>query len=71
MIANYPCMVSVYLDKEYKYDSIEEVAKSKQKDIVHHLFEDYRDADDYCKLLKDINSEFLGKFLFKTKYIKD
>lgn len=63
------CVVSVYLDKEYKYVSFEDIAKCKEAKIVHHEFDDMVLADDYCKTLQELNNEFLGKFFYNVKYI--
>lgn len=67
--SDFTCVVSVYLDKEYKYDSFEDIAKYKECKIVHHEFDDMVSADEYCKTLQELNNEFLGRFFYQVKYI--
>lgn len=67
--SDFTCIVSVYLDKEYKYDNFDDVAKCQLHKIVHHEFDDMVLADEYCKTLQELNNEFLGKFFYKVQYI--
>lgn len=67
--SDFICIVSVYLDKEYMYDSFDDVAQCKRHKIVHHEFDDMLLADEYCKTLQELNNEFLGKFFYNVKYI--
>lgn len=66
--SKFTCIVSVYLDKEYKYDHIDEVPSEVEK-IVCHEFEDFSFADEYCKLLLEMNQDYLGRFLYKIRYL--
>lgn len=66
--SEFTCIVSVFLDKEYKYHHFDEVPK-KSKDITHHEFEDFSFADEYCKLLLEMNQDYLGRFLYSIKYL--
>jgi len=67
--SDYTCIVSVYLDKEYMYDTFDEIAKRNKYKIVRHEFDDFVLADEYCKTLQDMNQEFLGRFLYSVQYI--
>ena len=67
--SDFTCIVSVYLDKEYLYDSFDNVAICNLHKIVHHEFDDMVLADEYCKTLQELNNEFLGKFLYNVQYI--
>ena len=68
--SDFTCIVSVYLDKEYKYVSFEDISKRSKKNVVHHEFDDMVLADEYCKTLNEMNNEFLGKFFYKVTYQK-
>jgi hypothetical protein len=61
-------VVSVFLDKEYKYDKFEDIPKSCEG-FTHHEFDDYVLADEYCRLLLEMNKEFIGRFLYSVKYM--
>ena len=65
---SFTCVVSVFLDKEYKYDKFEDIPKGSDG-FNHHEFEDYVLADEYCRLLLEMNKEFIGRFLYKVKYL--
>ena len=65
----FTCVVSVYLDKEYKFDSFDKIPEEDSCKMSHHEFEDYVLADEYCRLLLDMNQEFIGKFIYKVKYL--
>lgn len=67
--SDFTCIVSVYLDKEYRYDTFDEIAKRNKYKIVNHEFDDMVLADEYCKTLQGMNQEFLGRFLYKVEYI--
>ena len=67
--SDFTCIVSVYLDKEYKYENFDDIAKYQLHKIVHHEFDDMLLADEYCKTLQELNNEFLGKFFYNVKYI--
>jgi hypothetical protein len=64
----FTCIVSVFLDKEYKYDRFEEIPECSNG-FKHHEFEDYVLADEYCRLLLEMNKEFIGRFLYKVEYL--
>ena len=64
----FTCVVSVFLDKEYKYDKFEDISQCSDG-FNHHEFEDYVLADEYCRLLLEMNKEFIGRFLYKVKYL--
>ena len=66
---SFTCVVSVFLDKEYKYDKFEEIPPQLADRVNHHEFEDYVLADEYCRLLLDMNKEFIGRFIYKVKYL--
>ena len=66
--SNFTCVVSVYLDKEYKYDRFEDIPKNSEG-FTHHEFEDFGYADEYCKILFEMNNEFMGRFLYNVKYL--
>lgn len=56
-------LVSVYLDKEYKYDSFDDVPNDAE--VVVHEFPEYFLSLEYSKVLELMNEDFLGKFLYK------
>lgn len=66
---SFTCVVSVFLDKEYKYDRFEEIPPQCSDAVRNHEFEDYVLADEYCRLLLEMNKEFIGRFIYKVKYI--
>jgi len=57
-------LVSVYLDKTYKYNSFDEVPNDEE--VVVHEFPEYFLSLEYIRILEDVNNEFLGRFLFKS-----
>lgn len=66
---DFTSVVSVFLDKEYKYDKFEEIPLELSDNLTHHEFNDYVLADEYCRLLLDMNKEFIGRFIYKVKYL--
>lgn len=62
-------VVSVFLDKEYKYDKFEDIPFELSDKITYHEFDDYVLADEYCRLLLDMNKEFIGRFIYNVQYI--
>lgn len=56
-------LVSVYLDKEYKYDSFDDVPNDAE--VIVHEFPEYFLSLEYSKVLEEMNKEFIGRFLFK------
>ena len=66
---DFTCVVSVFLDKEYKYDKFEEIPCELSDKVRHHEFDDYVLADEYCRLLLEMNKEFIGRFIYKVQYI--
>ena len=65
---DFTCVVSVYLDKEYKYDRFEDIPTDSEG-FTHHEFEDFGYADEYCKILLEMNKDFIGRFLYNVRYI--
>jgi len=65
----FTCVVSVYLDKDYRYDSFDKIPEEDSSKISHHEFEDFVLADEYCKVLREMNQEFMGRFIFNVKYL--
>jgi len=57
-------LVSVYLDKDYKYDSFDELPSNAE--VVVHEFPEYFLSLEYSKVLEEMNKEFIGRFLFKS-----
>jgi hypothetical protein len=66
---SFTCVVSVFLDKEYKYDKYEDIPFELSDKVMHHEFDDYVLADEYCRLLLEMNKEFIGRFIYNFKYI--
>jgi hypothetical protein len=64
----FTCVVSVFLDKEYRYDKLEQIPPQLSDAMSHHEFDDYVLADEYCRLLLEMNKEFIGRFLYKVNY---
>ncbi len=60
-------VVSVYLDKFYRYNYFDEV--KRKKGIVKHEFIDPYEVDEYCKLLRDANKDYLGRFIYEMSMI--
>jgi hypothetical protein len=56
-------LVSVYLDKDYKYDSFDEIPNDAE--VVVHEFPEYFLSLEYSRVLDLMNEDFLGKFLYK------
>ncbi len=56
-------LVSVYLDKEYKYDSFDDIPNDAE--VVVHEFPEYFLSLEYSRVLDLMNEDFLGKFLYK------
>jgi hypothetical protein len=65
----FTCVVSVFLDKEYRFDKLEQIPPQLSDTMSHHEFDDYVLADEYCKLLLEMNKEFMGRFIYKVKYL--
>jgi len=57
-------LVSVYLDKTYKYDNFDEVPNDEE--VVVHEFAEYFLSLEYTRILEEMNKEFIGRFLFKS-----
>jgi len=62
--SNHVYLVSVYLDKTYKYDSFDEVPNDEE--VVVHEFPEYFLSLEYTRILEEMNKDFIGRFLFKS-----
>jgi hypothetical protein len=56
-------LVSVYLDKDYKYSTFDEIPNDAE--VVVHEFPEYFLSLEYTRILEEMNKDFIGKFLFK------
>ena len=61
--SNHVYLVSVYLDKDYKYDSFDDIPNDAE--VIVHEFPEYFLSLEYSKVLELMNEDFLGKFLYK------
>jgi len=60
-------VVSVYLDKFYRYHYFDEV--KRKKGVVKHEFTDPYEVDEYCRLLREANKDYLGRFIYEMSMI--
>jgi hypothetical protein len=60
--SEYVFLVSVFLDKDYKYDDFEQIANKEE--MVIHEFGDYWSALEYTKCLELMNEDYIGRFHF-------
>ena len=64
----FTCIVCVFLDKQYKYDVFEDIP-TDEEGFIYHEFADVVLATEYCRLLLQMNKDFLGRFLYKVNYL--
>lgn len=62
--SNHVYLVSVYLDKTYKYNNFDEVPNNEE--VVVHEFPEYFLSLEYTRILEEMNKDFIGRFLFKS-----